>query len=517
MFEIASVHSADPALRVLRSRPDELLGQAYAGYALLLFGAADEEIATWFSRQISSLDSLTGDDVACVVFARRVRITATVERRRSTRPARGAHFERDGSVSLSDVREDHGGFHDVSATRLVADDGTSQWSSQPNTIVAVTYAVDDIARTLGIVDKLPCVAFFDGLPSRATRIEDLAKGACVVQIGGQEGCAEEDVIPLLRVAMQHLRSSTGFAGYTSRINRIIKLESEIVRHTWTLDSEQKQHRAIIDLAEVNFEASLKALRDGSARIFEESSKRVPEIDLERVTLAVASVRARQAKLVHCSRTIRSIEWHLLNDCWPLGPELSTSLGVVIERHVSKIVGIVSKGVFESRLSFQEMLEALRKQQTAVIEDALVPLGGLDAWCRWHDEWRHRNDAEFKVRADHFEVAMRDMNTELASLRQELSPSLVASVRAAIRLKHERVGGEPIRNAARPELVPIIVYGDLVQGNKNEISVVDSTIGALAFGDNPHSVGTVNLSAGSCPPHVTGQPSPEGASEVSRKV
>jgi hypothetical protein len=108
MFEVTIVSSADPALKVLRSRPDQIFGKPFCGYAIFLFSAADEEIATWFSRQLVALDSVSGDDVALIVFASRIRISATVSRTPRPDGRGGGPRIEHGTVQLHDVKPAYG-------------------------------------------------------------------------------------------------------------------------------------------------------------------------------------------------------------------------------------------------------------------------------------------------------------------------------------------------------------------------------------------------------------------------
>jgi len=67
--------SADPVVKVLSSDLSEVFGRPYGGYLLFLFGAADEEFAAWFARNIITPDSLTGPYLAEAVFASHVRVS----------------------------------------------------------------------------------------------------------------------------------------------------------------------------------------------------------------------------------------------------------------------------------------------------------------------------------------------------------------------------------------------------------------------------------------------------------
>src|SRR5262249_1613684 len=104
MLEVNIIKSADPVMQLLRHSSHEIFEQAFTGYMLFLFGAADEGVANWFARSLISLDSLTSNDVACFVFARRLQVRASVKR--FLTPTQGladlgAQVDSSGAYSLS--------------------------------------------------------------------------------------------------------------------------------------------------------------------------------------------------------------------------------------------------------------------------------------------------------------------------------------------------------------------------------------------------------------------------------
>ena len=76
MLSVNYYRSTETVLRLLKQGHSAVFERPYAGYLLFLFGNADEEIATWFARNLVALDSLTGSSLAGLVFARRVKIRA---------------------------------------------------------------------------------------------------------------------------------------------------------------------------------------------------------------------------------------------------------------------------------------------------------------------------------------------------------------------------------------------------------------------------------------------------------
>ena len=153
-----------------------------------------------------ALDSLTGDDVACAIFARRIRIASTESRWTSPRPSfLGSRISAEG-VDLQTVQRD------LTFAEPLVLDGSSRWAGGEREITAVTYAADDVAREFGIIDKLPCLVFLDALSDSATRRPNPADiGYDVVSLREYR---PTDIVQLLRRVLHTLRSHSLFVSYS---------------------------------------------------------------------------------------------------------------------------------------------------------------------------------------------------------------------------------------------------------------------------------------------------------------
>src|SRR5437016_4942095 len=103
MFKIEYVRSADPVLAILRSNPYQLFGRPYSGYLIFLFGIADQKVASWMREELVALDSLTGPDIAGLVFAKSVGIRGRVGSFYTVHPGHSP-LRQDGSIELGDVQ-----------------------------------------------------------------------------------------------------------------------------------------------------------------------------------------------------------------------------------------------------------------------------------------------------------------------------------------------------------------------------------------------------------------------------
>ena len=155
MLQLEFLNSVDPAMRLLRSSSHELFERPFSGYALLLFGAADEGVATWFARSLVSIDSLTGDDIACFIFAKKVKLHVS------------------GTRTNSEETYDLSRIHRAYSFRPLVHEAISLWRPSDREINVTTYDIDYIARELSVTDRLPCIVFFDAALCDSPGLNDI--------------------------------------------------------------------------------------------------------------------------------------------------------------------------------------------------------------------------------------------------------------------------------------------------------------------------------------------------------
>lgn len=187
MLIVRYEYSIDPVLEILRNAPNELFGRQYAGYLLFLFGDSDEEFATWFSRRLSSLDSITGDFIAGAVFAKRIKIKA--KQGTAPEPRGGGRFENAGDAIVK--------IGDISTFPLPETD----WTSDDREIVATTYGSDELATAMGLLEDLPCMVMLD------------ARTPDEIEVLRLDPITSERIIPVFRRVLSRLTTSDVFQAF----------------------------------------------------------------------------------------------------------------------------------------------------------------------------------------------------------------------------------------------------------------------------------------------------------------
>jgi hypothetical protein len=141
-------------LKRLKSDPGGVFPRPYKGYLLFLAGAPDQLALEWLTKNLVALDSLTGRHLAFAIFAKRFsfKVNATglaQDGRADHRPPPGHE------ISASELAEGS-----YSVERIVKS-GRLGWVADGDEVIAVTYATDEIASGLGLLDQLPCVVALD--------------------------------------------------------------------------------------------------------------------------------------------------------------------------------------------------------------------------------------------------------------------------------------------------------------------------------------------------------------------
>jgi hypothetical protein len=335
-FRIEIDKNTQRLLGKLRTSPIEIFEKAYAGYLLFLFGGADENVLTWFSRHVVALDSLTGEHVAFVIFASQVPIKLrTGEKKGETR--------RLGQVELSSSIDQ------MQISRLVKS-GQYGYVYDGDEIVAITYATDAMARAFGVVNELPCLLILDGLPRKDVQVVHLSQQTV------------EDLIPTLRKAIHSLEQHPSLHRYLSILERIAKLQKDRASQTRRLEEL---------VAEAENASDQNALREKHERFgyLDEfrSEGQLNEFAEELSILAKfgtafeeISSQARQdiATLVHYDNTSLAVQ-SFLKKSWPLAGGTRARYQKAYEEHVRLLVsGLPEQPDMDSRTACQELVSKL---------------------------------------------------------------------------------------------------------------------------------------------------------------
>jgi uncharacterized protein YicC (UPF0701 family) len=99
-------------------------------------------------------------------------------------------------------------------TRLVE---SGRWGTvaEGDELTAMTYAVDDIAKRLQILDKLPCMVVLDAIPSSEIHVVTLSESIC------------EQFVTVLRRAMNDFSKHDGYGQLETDVGRLLSLHEEI--------------------------------------------------------------------------------------------------------------------------------------------------------------------------------------------------------------------------------------------------------------------------------------------------
>jgi hypothetical protein len=191
-------------LRMLQKRPDEVFGKPYGGYILFLAGGADQEILLWISKNISILDSLTGDDIAFGIFAQNFRCRLNMDRYSMQKNST------DGRIIDVPLEE----LLSARSITSIFKTGKYGWIVDGDEINAITYGTDEAARMFGVMAELPCMIIMDGVPKDSFEVFRLDTYSITF------------LITALRRSIQLLRSAENYPYYRQTMNEILKLQEK---------------------------------------------------------------------------------------------------------------------------------------------------------------------------------------------------------------------------------------------------------------------------------------------------
>ena len=473
LIELSFVDSADPALWLLRSSSHEVFESPFAGYALLLFGAADEGVAKWFADSLISIDSLTGKDVACFILAKKIQLRATVTRY-GNQPSGPAKIDNvTGAYDLSTI-------HRVNCPANQTDRGFSyrplvheavpQWRPSDEEIKVTTYEVDRVATELSVTDRLPCIVFFDAVLSSTPTLKDVkSHRIAVFPIRDKPG---PEVIRFLRRVLHRFRNFIGYERYLSTLKEFVEYERQANIHLWNyvkplqreIEQMTENHRLRIERLAA-FKSELPGLIGrASFKRLKQLRPTTPEIPAEAVEIIKTKMVIARHKLMAINKAVSALEHQIDVDTWPLS-ELSRNqlLQAVSDPQLRALLpDLDPSGVVISRLACNEMLERLRTKQATLVGAILDT--GPDI-----DEMIERLNREFNASVGVLQLKLRDRELALAQISRPLEvarsyceseerPSLVAAVLAELKDAREETGGESAQRDTSPLLIFLMQNG-----------------------------------------------------------
>ena len=352
MFTVEYVDSVDPLIELVQTDPGAVFAKPQMAYLLFLFGEADDEAANWIRRNLRALDSLLGPDIAGAIFVKSFAVRARV--RAYFTPGYGRMKVRDGKVDLREIQFLESG---VLATPLFDDYHEPSMLAHQSIedITATTYASDEIARSLGILGELPCIAFLDAMPGpiRSLQLgaETLPKAMALIRrIVGRLNSA--DLYDQSRILLEEAR----FAG-----EQIASLDRAGQASLSVLD---KTLRGLENPLIGQLTTAHQYLRDASARKFRHEIRQT-SLSQNVVDPALARASEFATALTHVSRTIRALSWYA-DAIWPLSDQDGDRVIAILTGHVVEILGDGATKVDANEETVHEMLTALTRVKDEII-------------------------------------------------------------------------------------------------------------------------------------------------------
>lgn len=323
MFTVEYVESADPLIELVQTDPGKVFRKPHTAYLLFLFSEADAQTAEWIRRNLRALDSLLGPDIAGAVFVKRFQVRALV-RSCYTRgqPHRTVHG---GTVDLSEI----GRIEETAmATPMFTTCGERSTEAHRSIedLTATTYASDEIARSLGVVGDLPCIAFLDATPGpiRCLRLDadTLPNALTLIRriVGGLTAAAGYEKLRRLLAAAHVAGEEIG------RLRKASEDSALVERETLNKLKDPLEHQLRVAHA---------YLVEGSARKFRYQLRHT-SLPKEQVEAAMERASTMASVLTHVCKTIRGVSWYADAE-WPISKGDLERLARILSDHAVKIL------------------------------------------------------------------------------------------------------------------------------------------------------------------------------------
>jgi len=350
-FHVTLKEDDSRLIQKLRSDPSEVFGRPYAGYLLFLIGGTDDKAVEWLKRHLVSLDSLTGDHIAFAVFASKVPVQLEVQNPEDQpyNPRNVSQFL--GDIPLSEVRR----------IDSYIQAGKHGFVFEGDSLNAITYGTDAVARSFGVMKHLPCLLAFDAFTQT---------DVVVIEMDDKQ---LPNLFPMLRIAMGKLNEDTQFAASVQSLKLFENLKQQIADITNKIRTQQHELSILpVDTEEhvgdkINgfYLKITEALRIGSHREFRKQLTDLREYvggvvidDLDEST---------GQRVVGLGKTISALK-KFEGKQWPLGDVDSSEYQRILNDHVIRLLPRVSIPTGQTRENFETVNERLLLEQAALVEE-----------------------------------------------------------------------------------------------------------------------------------------------------
>lgn len=319
-------------IRRLKTSPSEIFGRPYAGYLFFLVGSPDIAALEWLKTNVLALDSLTGDHVAYAIFARKVPFRVRVEVDGDER----SPCEK-GNVPLPEI-------HRLDAYLKAA---SKDLMADGDSLNAVTYATDDIARAFGVLDRLPCVLVLDAFPAGEMSIVQLDDSTLAV------------LWQTLRTLVHRLTQDTHFVAFVAAIEALASLTAAMERSISHIRSLEAQLELCAAIRESLRKGASKEFRRLTERLGQLAAENLPSVLPESTGVAIKGY----ARTIEALRDFSAGHW---------SPEVDaeTRLAHLFEEHVLRLAPDFVLTPNDDHSNVLRAVEALTKRQDELIDKIL---------------------------------------------------------------------------------------------------------------------------------------------------
>lgn len=446
MFTVEYVLSSDPLVDLIENSPWDVFGRPYAAYLLFLFGEADAKASDWIRDNLRALDSVTGHDVAGVVFAKSVTIRARKKRGRgNANGPRGMTYS-DQTIGLKDVITSGNWGAQPMFPDYLSDPWTdrhpgfdgNRHQNELVDIVATTYASDEIARRFGVFEAVPCIIIVDAFASagfEVIRLDDV------------------DLAGLFKALRTAIGKFTGLEGFAEKKDRLVRLEkvfaeiSSVNQEALRLEACLQTELVGIDHASVSVLATAKTwLSEGSIRRFANALRSASLLDPRDAQNAISRAAGSATILSKLSKTIGSLTWYVATIPWPLSVADVARLNAIMETHASALTTVTIAGRDDwSKADLCFELDRLVEVQGLLVEEVWGNLPDPAEFARYQADLAATLEARHAKALEESQARISALRAAATGLAKEIGASDVSLVQAYRDAEHHFFRKPPAAN------------------------------------------------------------------------
>lgn len=297
-------------------------------------------------------------------------------------------------------------------------------------LTAITYAVDDIARQLGVIEELPCIVILDAIPRMTVEVFHLSDE--IFQV----------LIPLLRQTLGRFQNMKGYDEIDNALKTFINLQTQIDNVDKQKCNFKQQIRIIqqkvprertvnsdlfLDLIVEKRKEVEEELRSGSIKRFRRKIRQIPSMEKEFTLKLISFADFHKEELFFLNKTISALCFYADDIPWPLDVETLKSYKHIYNHARAFLEDLPSEPNHNTPEECSYIINELKQRKEAIIDMIIgkipQPKILVQQAIKKAQERLIKKQSDHEKRVDVLSDKIKDIEANIEELNDQLNEAI----------------------------------------------------------------------------------------------